>query len=431
MLVSPADMRNNQDGRNVFWLMLAYAIIGVAFPILFRETILFLLYSLFAAYLSFKYSKQNNIFTVYFFKRYLYLFLFIFICVLYLVPSALTDGWSNYYFYDSSFILRHAYFVVFLPLYIAFGMTIYFKLSTPINRYLIKRSIACLVLILSVDTITAILFGNAQFKEWNGYAYFLEKSIIWFFVCYIFFFGIVNSRSKHSLIITITIFFIAQRSLGFGHMFNATTGLVIYLYMLLFYFFFSICKSRSALVSIFSISMLFVFLFIFIAPFYSDLFINDENTYWRLEIWKNNLEAVYDNYGFGVGFGTSYFPDEYEIIDEVYRYWIREGQNGNLIDHLFVRGQHSSLINIMFRTGIFGFICFFIFISSIFKQSYIKRHDDDVLFLFGVFVCGFSNVSVHVGLESPLFLITIGFSLGALLNRLSSQKVNSLSVLNH
>lgn len=420
MIFDTINIPSRQNKHRLFWLMLVYLMFAVAYPILFRKTILFLLYSLFASYLAIGYLKQNYVFNVCFIKKNIWFFLFIFICILYLIPSFLFSGWSNDYFYNSSFILRHAYFIIFFPVYIAFGMAIYHNLSSDVNSFLLRRSLSCLCLILTIDIITAILFGNTEFREWNGYTFFLEKAIIWYIVCYIFFFSLVNIKNKFFLMTITSVFFILQRSLGYGHMFNAATGIAIYIYMLFAYLLLAAGNSRRLLVLIFETSIVFVLLFIFITPFFSDAFISDENTYWRLEAWKSNLESVYQNYGFGSGFGTSYFPNEIGIIDEVYRYWIREGQVGNMIDYLFIRGQHSSLVNIFFRTGFLGLICFLFFINTLCRQTYIKTSNNEVLFLFSIFICGFFNISVHVGLESPLFLITLGISIGSLIYSLNS-----------
>lgn len=413
-------------GKLPSWCLLYYAMIATVFPEIIRSMPLFIVYSIVAVYVVFLQIQRgmNKVSAV---KELSWFYLFIAVSFLYFLSSMLFGSWLDTYFYNKAFIPRQSYFIFFLPIFIICGIGVYFNIHQELNAFLIKKPVRIIVVILTFDFFSAFMFGDMGFREVNDFAYLLEKSLIWLFVCYIYYFGIVYGRNKHGMFLTVTFFILLQRLAGYGHMFNAATGAVMYLYMLVFYFCYILFRSTKWLIIFLSLSLLAITLYVLVFPFFSELFIFDLNTYWRLETWRSNLETVSHLYGFGAGFGVSYFPNEIEIVEEVYRSWLREGQLGNMVDQLFIRGQHSSLINIIFRTGVLGFFCFTMFIFNICKNVYLYRWNKDVLFLSGVFFSGFSNISVHVGLESPPFLISIGLSFGALLYCLIHARENKIS----
>ena len=96
-----------------------------------------------------------------------------------------------------------------------------------------------------------------------------------------------------------------------------------------------------------------------------------------------------------------------------------------MYDKLFIRGQHSSVINVAFRLGVVGIVAFLMSIIYLIHSFYVRGNPERT-FLMPLLLCGFMNVSVHVGLESPPFMIMYSIVLGMLMHeRNVSVKMNN------
>ena len=223
------------------------------------------------------------------------------------------------------------------------------------------------------------------------------------------------------------LFFLLQTIEGYGTMFNATTGQVLFLFMLTAYIGKLVMKTNLYIFLVYLFVFLSLLLFVFLAPFYADGFVDDENTYWRLISWQDNIVYVLDSYMFGAGFGVSYFPDNYESVNFTYKKYLSEGYRGGLYDPLFIRGQHSSIINVFFRLGLVGVLLFLYFICKSIAKL-IRTSNNPLIAVSGAtFFCGLVNVSVHVGLESPPFLLTFSLAFGLLIASLNAENRSCLS----
>jgi len=138
--------------------------------------------------------------------------------------------------------------------------------------------------------------------------------------------------------------------------------------------------------------------------------------------------ATISNYGFGSGFGISYFSTSAEALDAAYKSYLKAGPGYGVYDSLFIRGQHSSIVNVFFRLGFIGVVVFIMFFFHILSYAEKYKNDKNVRALTPVLLSGILNISVHVGLESPPFLMTIAISTGFLLAAISSSRRDSVCI---
>lgn len=342
--------------------------------------------------------------------------------ILYLIASFAIQGWTQHYRFDIKHIVRQSYFVIMFPLFVVTGVSIYRVFNGSFHYYLGRLGLYFFIIILSADILSALILGDNAFRVENGYAHFLDKGLIWLFVCIPYFYCVAYGIKKHAFFVFLNLFFILDVVAGYGVMFNAMTGAVLYLMMFIFYFTSTISYfNRNEYLSYFAIVILLI-LFVLVAPVFSELFIADLNTYWRLTSWRDNLAAVYSNWGMGTGFGVAYFPNSPEALDAAYKSYLKGSGGYNMYDSLFIRGQHSSIINVFFRMGVLGGGLLLCIILGLLKQASTSAQNNDVRFLTPVFVCGVLNISVHVGFESPPFLITISIAVGMLLGAILLSK---------
>lgn len=343
----------------------------------------------------------------------IYLCLFSILCLVYAAFSWFFGSWTYLYEFDQRYIFRHVYFSVMLPVFLFASIKIFNNIGPGFYSFIDNNSALMLAFIFFVDILTAFLFGDELFYLYNEYTYYLDKGFIWLFVAFLSFYSIFYSRKSTIVIAVIIIGFFAQNASGFGTMFNAATGKVVFLLILLNYFVLRLKKNFQFCYIMNFCALIAVILFVLISPFFSEFFINDINTYWRLESWYNNIIAMFSNYGFGSGFGVSYFPITNDVIDAAFKAYSSEGANVGLLEQVFVRGQHSSIINILFRTGILGLLLFICFItSSILKM----KMNNSATFSIPVAICAVFNVGTHVGLESPPFMISFAIAFGYLIS---------------
>jgi hypothetical protein len=350
--------------------------------------------------------------------------------VVYLIASIVTGGWTENYQHNLSFALRQSYFVFLLPIFTYAGVSIYKTFSENSSKFILNKVFYILSFILIMDIILSVILGDPDFLINNGYTFYLDKGLIWFFVCFLYYYGLFYSERGSRFFYLVTIIFLMEILLGYGVMFNAMTGFLLYLIMLISFIFVKFKLNTYLLVLSLFMIVFSLFFMVCVFPFYSELFYSDLNTYWRYFSWRNNYEAVMSNYGFGVGFGVAYFPNVPEALDAAFKSAINSGLQGSggLYDSLFIRGQHSSIVNIIFRLGVLGFIFLIGFVFSLFNCVSSARNNKSVLFLLPFFVSGFLNVSVHVGFESPPFLMTISISIGLLIAAINKNLTRDIYV---
>ncbi|MEC9368102.1 MAG: hypothetical protein VX871_05355, partial [Pseudomonadota bacterium] len=153
----------------------------------------------------------------------------------------------------------------------------------------------------------------------------------------------------------------------------------------------------------------------------------DYNAWWRFTGWQANFAALHDSGYVGVGFGTPYRPVASDNLEHAMRVvqagreaWTAHSQPYDLI---YLRTQHNSFVNIFFRTGLVGGFAFLAFnVALLFGGYRTILHGDParrphLLLAMFLFVVANSQIALHVGLETPRFLIAYALS-AALLSAL-------------
>lgn len=348
-------------------------------------------------------------------KTLILLFLFCILCFIYILLSLTIGNWTEGYLYDSSYIFRHSYFSLLLPVIVLASMLVFKVRSNHINTFISNKAVGILFTILLIDILSACFFGSQTFYLNNGYTFYLEKGFLWIIVCYVYFYSMAKKITPHLIFSIVTTAFFAERIIGYGTVFSASTGALIYLIMLASYISWGVLTLNRLFYLCLKWILISALIFVFIAPFFSDSFLYDLNTHWRLEAWRNNLASVIENNTFGSGFGVSYFPLTQDTIDWAFHAYSLDGSKLYFAEHMFIRGQHSSIINIVFRSGLLGGAIFLSFLISAFINYSQKDNNFEYKYLVPIFTCAILNISVHVGLESPPNLITFSIAAGFLI----------------
>ena len=137
---------------------------------------------------------------------------------------------------------------------------------------------------------------------------------------------------------------------------------------------------------------------------------------WRARTWRDNLAALAESDFIGLGFGVPYLPLTQDNLLEVEEHgWLaEEGRPLPPSDYLYVRGQHSSIINVFYRLGLVGGVVFLSLNLLLFKRLLRAATIGDLntarlsSAAGALLVIALTQISVNVGLESPgIFLVYI------------------------
>jgi hypothetical protein len=148
----------------------------------------------------------------------------------------------------------------------------------------------------------------------------------------------------------------------------------------------------------------------------------DINTQWRFFVWRENLFAALKSGLLGVGFGTPYFQLSPGNVFEAYRLTqyaeFTQYALGSPTDLLYIRGQHSSLVNAFYRMGLVGgglFITFNVAVVVVLIKA-LRRAASGVAAVIAaasaIFVVEASQIAMHVGIESPRYLAVFALAVG-------------------
>lgn len=170
----------------------------------------------------------------------------------------------------------------------------------------------------------------------------------------------------------------------------------------------------------------FIFLaiiFTLFAPELYDIISKDENSLWRLMVWSNELNSLYQTNGLGVGFGTAYVtPQIYFEVANANMYI--DFDNGSIYERLFLVANHNSFLNMFYRMGIIGgtlFLLIFIYMIKWTLGLYVKASESMKSYIWWAF-CGFVYqifiILFNPGLEmmqfAMNFCLVIGIQLAVL-----------------
>lgn len=338
---------------------------------------------------------------------------FILVGFIYFVFSYVFGGWYSDYGFDKKYILRQSYFIVFYIIILAGLIHVIFEYRKIFFYQILRKPFILFSLLLCADVLTAFFFGDSSFRDFNGYGYYFNKASYWILPVLIGFYLLSSSDIliRFAYFFGIAAWFLFQQLSGYGVIFNAATG-VTYFAILSVYFVLMFKINPMANISFVVFMLLMLFVLIFFGGYYAELFLYewyDLNTYWRLTSWADNIRSTTNFFGFGAGFGVTYFPLNYEILLDAYRSTYDE-KYADPMDKIFIRGQHSSIVNIYFRMGIFGLIAFLYIIFHNCRQFYLNHSNVYARATFFCWLCALVSISVHVGLESPPYLIAFIFT---------------------
>ena len=127
-----------------------------------------------------------------------------------------------------------------MPVFILAGLALQYFIGKRVYELAISKGMSFVVLLLTLDVTLSVFFGDRSFKENNGYSHYFEKSVIWFLVGYVSL-VLMQNRNK-SIILVLTFFIFVERIAGYGVMFNAATGMILYLILLMFCLMFTFNK---------------------------------------------------------------------------------------------------------------------------------------------------------------------------------------------
>lgn len=153
-----------------------------------------------------------------------------------------------------------------------------------------------------------------------------------------------------------------------------------------------------------------------------DLLGFDLNTQWRFLVWRENLFGSLESGLLGVGYGTPYYQLSPGNISEAFRLThfaeFTQYAYASPLDILYIRGQHSSFVNAIYRTGILGgaaLIAFNVAVALVVWRAVRKRIDIDMLPVAAagaLFVVEASQIAMHVGIESPRYFTMYALAAG-------------------
>lgn len=317
------------------------------------------------------------------------------------------------------FIIRQSYFLIMLPLAIMAGFVFwqrcYGALLRFCARFFVPLAIACMV----SDWATAYLFGDPTFRGFNDYSKYADKGILTLLFSFVYLARVMSRCERHLLPLTLLlIYFGGTKILTYGSLFQATTGTIIMGILALV----TVYRLRPALCAQLLVGFLGVVLAgLTVATVNPELLVDDANAYWRFSNWNSNFRALYDTGFVGIGFGTPYFPVTSDSLLHALNILQRGSEpwagNTQTYDLIYLRTQHNSFVNLFFRTGLVGGLAFLLFNVGVLvaalrsMRGALPELQAQILLGLALVVLGLLQISLHVGLETPRFLVLYAFSI--------------------
>jgi hypothetical protein len=338
--------------------------------------------------------------------------------------SALLVGWgivvlilSFLHFYDDiplldlrpDYILRHGYFV-FLWLPFLFGAANFWAGNLGWIVFVCERwGFAILCFLAGADLITAHFFADPKQLAWVGYRSYMEKSTFAFLFVTIYLTYLLRRRRHMLCGAFLCGYFLLTKILQLGIMFNAMTGTIMFLFLATATVGFFSFVARARLIAIGYALLLSLLVGSMVNP---GIVKGDTNAYWRAIAWQTNLQSLWSTGLVGVGFGTPYLPlTSLNFVQATMNLFDSQTvQAGDAVEAQYFRGQHSSLVNIAYRLGVPG-IFLFVFVniyilSRLYRLLSSRTPERPLMFLaFVQLIVMLTQISVHVGLESPRFFM--------------------------
>jgi hypothetical protein len=128
--------------------------------------------------------------------------------------------------------------------------------------------------------------------------------------------------------------------------------------------------------------------------------------------WRSNLSTLWHSGLAGVGFGTPYFSITSDnMLNSMNNHFDSlSADMVSSVDQQYVRAQHSSIVNMFYRLGVIGGAIFLYLNILIARIGFANlTHPNPSIARMGyasfvLFVVQAVQMTVHVGLETPIFL---------------------------
>lgn len=315
---------------------------------------------------------------------------FLFISIFYFIVSFLNlpQLWNiDGLLYNVKYLPRHFVIITELFIPIALGYAISrLKVFSHLNVFIM----VCLYLFLYVTN---------QSISIKGLLLILLSLVAW------------KWNSKLLMVLTFTIFY-EQTAYILGSI------AVVFLLFLEKYViaFFSTHTYRKIIIT-FLISIISIFLLSGIIIYYVE---NDANSLWRLNVWINELDSLYQTYFSGVGYGSAYVTEDIEYQVENSSMYANSDKGG-METGVFLVANHSSLLNMFYRMGVaggFAFLAINIQLAYIVFKTYQqanKKMRNLLWRLFTVWIYETIIICLNPGLEMMQFAISYLLSIALLL----------------
>ncbi len=315
---------------------------------------------------------------------------FLFISIFYFIVSFLNlpQLWNiDGLLYNVKYLPRHFVIITELFIPIALGYAISrLKVFSHLNVFIM----VCLYLFLYVTN---------QSISIKGLLLILLSLVAW------------KWNSKLLMVLTFTIFY-EQTAYILGSI------AVVFLLFLEKYViaFFSTHTYRKIIITSL-ISIISIFLLSGIIIYYVE---NDANSLWRLNVWINELDSLYQTYFSGVGYGSAYVTEDIEYQVENSSMYANSDKGG-METGVFLVANHSSLLNMFYRMGVaggFAFLAINIQLAYIVFKTYQqanKKMRNLLWRLFTVWIYETIIICLNPGLEMMQFAISYLLSIALLL----------------
>ena len=324
----------------------------------------------------------------------------------------------------NQFIIRQGYFLVLLPMTILTGFIFWRQLYGAIYEFFARYFVPLSLTVMAADLATAYLFGDPLFREINGYSKYVDKLTLYFFFTLLFMARITHPArySSFAPLLLLSGYFLATRLLTYGSLFAASTGYLLTGFMLIAL----VTRNRPNLLVKTSLMCLGALVALMaVGTAFPDLFAWDPNAFWRFKNWHTNFETLHQTAYVGIGFGTPYFPITSQDLEHSITILKRGSEpwtgNTETYDLIFMRAQHNSFVNMFFRTGVVGGISFLVFNLLLLRDVLRRVRSADAQWTphlqtaFVLLVAGIVQTMLHVGIETPRFLIVYGLSVARVL----------------
>ncbi len=309
------------------------------------------------------------------------------------------------------FLLRHSYFfVLWLPLLLG-GTALVAALIPTLPARLRWAALPVLALLAAADLVTAVVLGDPATAS-EGYVAFLDAPTITFLYALCFLFHAAACRQILWPLIIVVAHFAVASVFDIGMMFTTLTGSFVFVVLVAFALTMWRGAPRKALYLVALLGGLLLF-GLAVGALLPTLAGGDLNSQWRFMVWRENLFAAIESGFVGVGFGVPYFPVSGANIAEAVRLTSTPAfavyAQTSPIEILYVRGQHSSLVNAFYRTGLIGGLLLILFnlavIATAMRAAARATGKDAALYAAAgaLFIIELTQTAMHVGLESPRY----------------------------